>query len=218
MEPTRKPAYCTTREAAGRLGVSLRTAQLWSESGILEAWKTDGGHRRITLESIERLLKVGRHRSVSLPENNDAAADSNLSPTRSAPVGFQSDRLRVLVVEDDNVLLKLYRLRIAGWGLPVDLLTASNAYEALILVGKELPDLMITDLILPGLDGFDMVRTLSNSAYRDGMEIVVVTGLDQEGIEIRGGLPHGIGVLYKPIPFDTLRDISTTLLARRSEF
>jgi excisionase family DNA binding protein len=50
--------FCTTREAAKLLGVSLRTAQLWSESGLLEAWKTAGGHRRITRDSIECLLSL----------------------------------------------------------------------------------------------------------------------------------------------------------------
>ena len=48
--------FCTTREAADLLGVSIRTAQLWSENGLLAAWKTAGGHRRITRDSIEHLL------------------------------------------------------------------------------------------------------------------------------------------------------------------
>lgn len=50
---------CSTREAAQILGVSLRTVQLWVDSGILLAWKTVGGHRRITLESVERLKNEG---------------------------------------------------------------------------------------------------------------------------------------------------------------
>ena len=35
--------FCTTREAAALLGVSLSTAQNWAESGLLESWKTEGG-------------------------------------------------------------------------------------------------------------------------------------------------------------------------------
>eukprot|EP01036_Dinobryon_divergens_P016193 gene16192-21946_t len=40
--------FCTTREAASRLGISIGTVQLWVEKGLLSAWKTEGGHRRVT--------------------------------------------------------------------------------------------------------------------------------------------------------------------------
>jgi len=49
---------CTTRQAAEALGVALRTAQLWTESGRLRAWKTEGGHRRILVESVRELLNA----------------------------------------------------------------------------------------------------------------------------------------------------------------
>lgn len=48
---------CTTTEAARSLGVSVRTIQLWVDSGALQAWKTVGGHRRIPIKSLERLRK-----------------------------------------------------------------------------------------------------------------------------------------------------------------
>lgn len=47
--------YCTTAEAARSLGVSIRTIQLWVDDGVLSAWKTVGGHRRITLDSLNKL-------------------------------------------------------------------------------------------------------------------------------------------------------------------
>lgn len=46
---------CSTREAAEMLGVSLRTIQLWVDGGVLDAWKTAGGHRRVSFDSIQRL-------------------------------------------------------------------------------------------------------------------------------------------------------------------
>lgn len=49
----------STREASELLGVSLRTVQLWVDSGVLQAWKTAGGHRRISSASVEALLKGG---------------------------------------------------------------------------------------------------------------------------------------------------------------
>ncbi|MCX8145879.1 MAG: excisionase family DNA-binding protein [Azovibrio sp.] len=47
----------STREASELLGVSLRTVQLWVDSGVLQAWKTAGGHRRISKASVDALLK-----------------------------------------------------------------------------------------------------------------------------------------------------------------
>jgi len=47
----------TTREAAQLLGVAVSTAQLWMESGALPAWKTPGGHRRVHLSAVNRLLE-----------------------------------------------------------------------------------------------------------------------------------------------------------------
>ena len=198
---TRSRNYCTTREAADRLGVSLRTAQLWVDSGILEAWKTEGGHRRITLTSVERLMQ---QKSATAP-----AAESEGMPV--------NDRLKVLVVEDDNVLLKLYRMRIAAWNLPIDVTTASNGYEALVLIGREQPDLMISDLLMPGIDGFQMIRTLSASSFREGMEVVIVSGISDQEIQQAGGLPAGVRHLPKPVPFAELKLIAETLLARRAE-
>lgn len=51
--------YCSTTEAALSLGVSTRTIQLWVDSGVLAAWKTAGGHRRVLIESVEKLKISG---------------------------------------------------------------------------------------------------------------------------------------------------------------
>lgn len=198
MPLSNKIAFCTTREAAQLLGVSLRTAQLWVESGLLEAWKTEGGHRRILRASVDRLLagKAG-----TLP----AAAQGDEEP------------LQVLVVEDDNILLKLYQLRIAAWKLPLALSVAGNGYEGLMRIGRKSPDLLVLDLAMPGMDGFQMLHHLVHSPFREGMEIAVVTGLDEEEIADRGGLPQGVTLLPKPVPFARLREIVERLLHKREQ-
>lgn len=205
--------YCTTREAAQMLGVSLRTVQLWTESGLLEAWKTEGGHRRITRASVQRLL------AGEPPAEAAASPDAAVAPARATarePGGLE--RIRVLVVEDDVVLMKLYRNVIATWGLPIDVITANNGVEGLIRVGRDMPDLMISDLSMPGMDGFQLIRNLSISSFREGMTIVVVTGLTAEDIAERGGLPADVAVFPKPVPFQRLRAIAEGLLARRAAY
>lgn len=205
MNALSRTAYCTTREAAHLLGVSLRTAQLWVESGVLEAWKTEGGHRRIARSSVQSLLKKGAQRAAP-HASTSAAVESSLR------------HLKVLVVEDDVVLLKLYRAALSSGPVPVEVISVSNGGDALIHIGRDEPDLLITDLSMPGLDGFQLVRSLADSAFRAGIEIVVVTGLDSAAIARLGGLPEGLRVMSKPVPFAELQNLLVTLHQRRAAY
>lgn len=183
---------CTTREAARRLGVSLRTVQLWTESGVLDAWKTPGGHRRVLLTAVERIL------------------------LQRVPSAARASRreLDVLVVEDEPTLLDLYRFNFAEFAVPVTLRTASNGYEGLIRIGERRPDVLVTDLMMPGIDGFRMLRTLTARPELSDMRVIVVTGLQSRDVEDRGGLPLDVTVLGKPIPFDRLEQILIDQAAR----
>ena len=187
----------STREAAKLLGVALRTVQLWVESGVLPAWKTAGGHRRIAREAVNQLLSQ-RREAIS-------PASSSTTPA-----------FRVLVVEDEPDLLRLFRLVIESWGLPLELTLASNGFEALVRVGESHPDLLITDLNMPGMDGFRMFRSLRNFGQKlEHLEVVVVTALGSLEIDDRGGLPPDIKVFTKPVPFSELERLVRDRLAQR---
>jgi excisionase family DNA binding protein len=185
-------SFCTTREAATLLGVSVGTVQLWVESGLLQAWKTAGGHRRVLRDSVERLL----HKKPSAPVGS-----------RVVDVTGQR-RLRVMVVEDDPSLLRLYETQLARWPLPMELTLMDNAISALLHMGRGGPDLLITDLHMPEMDGFAMLRVLNQSPEMTQTKIVVVSGLDADEISARGGVPPGVEVLAKPIPFARLLSIA----------
>jgi excisionase family DNA binding protein len=189
----------TTREAAKLLSISLRTAQLWVEAGILKAWKTVGGHRRILRTSVDELL-AQRQGQIAPSQHSVTAAPEAREPA--------SGDFMMLVVEDDPALLRLYELTIAGWKPPVKLTLAQSGWEALIAIGHERPDVLVTDLRLPGMDGFRMMRVLTSAPElgRD-MHIIVVTGLDKGEIEAFGGLPESITVLHKPLSFPALEKL-----------
>ncbi len=202
--------FCTTREAAALLGVSLSTAQLWAESGLLEAWKTGGGHRRISRQSIERLLAnpAGRDVPAEVVPTRRATDVAQGSATPPAP-------FNILVVEDDPTLRRLYELNLHGWPMQPEIRTAGDGYEALICMGNTKPDLLIADLQMPGMDGFRMLHTISNAPELAGMVIVVVSGLDAEEIVLGGGVPDGIPLLPKPVPFDQLLAIAEQVAGER---
>ena len=187
---------CSTRDAAKMLGTSLRTIQLWVDSGLLDAWKTVGGHRRIKVESVKKLLEnrlVNKAARPPLPRHIQRG---------------DAEPLSILVVEDDEDLLKLYRAHIFSWEVQVNLVTAPNGFHGLIKIGELTPDILITDLNMPGMDGFEMIRALRQSHSFDDLEVVVVTGLDSHEIESHGGLPPDIRIFGKPVPFGTLEKIA----------
>lgn len=178
--------FCTTREAATLLGVSVGTTQLWVDNGLLSAWKTPGGHRRVTRESVDKLLHVKMTAATSLPKRSDPP------------------RLKVLVVDDDRNLLRLYQVVMAQWPMLPQVTAVDSGIEALLLLERERPDLMLVDLKMPGIDGFQMLRILKDDPTYAEMSIAVVSGLSEADIVSRGGVPPGIAVLPKPIPFAQL--------------
>lgn len=174
-------AYVSTREAADLLGISLRTAQLWVESGVLLAWKTSGGHRRILRKSVDALL-AERVRQSS----------GSISSAASSKAG-----LKAVVVEDDQDLLRLIELTLSDLPQNIDVRSAKDGFAGLVLIGQFLPDLVIADLNMPGMDGFRMINSLVGSEFAPA-KIIVSTALSPADIEQRGGLPEMIEVLQKP--------------------
>ena len=174
---------CSTREAADRLGVSLRTVQLWSEAGLIRAWKTPGGHRRILLASIDELV-LRRGGIARRPHGGN---------------------YQVLVVEDEPDFRRLFELHLRSWDLAIELQSVPSGFDALLRIGAARPDLLITDLRMPGIDGFEMLRALKASGAISELEIIVVTALSDHTIQERGGLPGGVTVLHKPLRFAQLR-------------
>ncbi|MFA5597884.1 MAG: helix-turn-helix domain-containing protein [Pusillimonas sp.] len=178
----------STREAADRLGVSVRTVQLWVESGALDAWKTPGGHRRIPVDSVEAMLQ----------QRNGVGTDESHN-TRNPP-GTEDNALRVLVVEDDPHLQEIYTLVINSLPFSVDLDTAGDGFGGLIKAGSKQPHVIIADLMLPGMDGFRMIRALLEMPETQATTIYVISALTSAEIEERGGLPQSVQAIVKPAP------------------
>ena len=187
--------FISTAQAARQLGLSLGAVQQMVESGTLAGWKTAGGHRRIRQDSVDALL---------------ARARSPSAPTRSG-----GDRLRVMVVEDDRLLQNIYRETFLTWSLPIDVHVMEHGLDALVEVGREPPDLLIADLRIPGIDGFEMIRRLRDNPLSSDIAIVVVSALGPKEIAASGGLPEDITVYRKPIPFHELHGYVQALISIR---
>lgn len=185
--------YCGTTYAARVLGLSVATVQALVESGELQAWKTSGGHRRISLRSLASFMR-----------------QQGVEPQ---PTAVQERRLRVLAVDDDEAMREVYRGHFEAWDLPLDFTIMGSAMEALIDISSINPDVLVADLRMPSVDGFEMIRKLSASASHHGMAIVAVTGLSLAEIAERGGLPASVVCRFKPLDMSWLQGFLAGFLA-----
>lgn len=186
--------FLSTSEVARLLGVAIGTVQRMVESGALPAWKTGGGHRRIDARKVRELLAASR--SAQHPPDTPAA-------------------LVLLIAEDDALMRSLYQKKIARWRLPIDLHLVDDGFAALIEAGRQRPDVMIVDLHMEGMDGFELIRRVTASRTLRATRIIVATGLDAAQIHAAGGLPPGITVLNKPLSFSELSGFMRACLHQR---
>jgi excisionase family DNA binding protein len=187
--------YCGTSYAAKLLNLSVGTVQTLVEKNELQAWKTQGGHRRISLQSVEDYQRRHRIQSNSILNSNE--------------------RLRVLVVEDDDSLLRTFQAHFDKWDLAIDATCMTSAIEALLDLPVLKPQVLITDLRLPGVDGFELIRRLNQHPQLSGMAVLAMTGMSAADVARKGGLPDGVQMLRKPIDLGWLHGYFHALLSLR---
>lgn len=187
--------YCGTSYAARLLKVSVGTVQNLVESNSLKAWKTQGGHRRISLQSIQ-----------------EYQLSHNLVP---ASIYVSGAKLRVLVVEDDENTRLMYQAYFDRWSLPLDVVMYASAMEALLDMPAMQPQVLVTDLKMPKMDGFQFIKTVRDHKLFPMLPIIAITGLSKDQIEEKGGLPRDVQVLEKPIDMEWLRGFFEALIAMK---
>jgi excisionase family DNA binding protein len=185
----------TTHDVATELGITIRTVQLWVEQGVFDAWKTPGGHRRITRESFTK---------VALRRSNYGKSHAN------------NARLKVVIVEDNAEILTLYRMTIECWKLPIDVMYIANGWAGIVGIAQSNPDLLITDLKMPELDGFAVIKAIRGLPEFAHMSIIVVSGMQNSEILDTGSIPNDVSIYCKnPIPFIEIKAFIQDKLNRK---
>lgn len=199
------PNDCSTRDVAKVLGLAVRSVQLMVDRGELDAWKTPGGHRRIARASVERWL--AERSWVAAPQRGLAAVTveeavdvravtpvMRVEPSRNPAPRPQ----RVLLIEDSAHFQNLVRLLIAHELPDVEVHVADDGIVGLALAGELQPDVLIVDILLPGIDGATLIARLRSHPQFQRSRLIVLTSLDERQRSAYAFALEGLPVVHKP--------------------
>ena len=91
---------------------------------------------------------------------------------------------KILLVEDDKSLREIYNVRLGAEGY--DIVSAGDGEEALALAIKERPDLIVSDVMMPKISGFDMLDILRSTTETKNVKVIMMTALSNEEQRRRG--------------------------------
>ncbi len=103
---------------------------------------------------------------------------------------------KILVVDDDQTIVKVIKNILEGEGF--DVAIAYDGIDALVQVKEYKPDLIVLDIMMPELNGYDVCHKIKFDSPYKNVPIIIITSRDQE-IDPRIGQMMGIGYLQKPL-------------------
>jgi len=200
-----EPDECSTIEAARLLGLAVRSVQLMVDRGELQAWKTPGGHRRISRASVqhwqaERLQSARSGRAPRRP-----AETSPQIPVAAGP--------RVLLIEDSRHFQNLVSLLVRQHFPHVDLHVADDGIAGLALAGQLQPAVLLVDILLPGIDGAALITALRSHPAFGGCRLIVITSMDGSALDPYRFALTGVPVVHKPALVAELPSLLAAALA-----
>ena len=166
--------WLTLGQAAAFLGAAQSTVRKWADGGRLPAFYTPGGHRRFRRADLEAFLAGPRRGS-----------------------GPRSAGASVLVVDDDPGLREFIRANLEAEGYSVR--EAGSASEGLAALDEEPPDLILLDVLMPKMDGWEMLRRVQERHGVDAIQVIMYSGkVEEAGKAEERGAQAFIGKPFDP--------------------
>ena len=122
--------------------------------------------------------------------------NSNINPN------IDVDKLKVLIVDDVPLNILLVRKMLGLFTFKVK--TAANGQQALDMISNEVPDLMLLDLMMPGIDGFEVIRRVRASDDTKDLPIIILSALNSEADIVKGMELGANDFVNKPIIMERL--------------
>lgn len=144
----------TTHEISRLLQVDPSSVSKWIDRGILLAFRTPGGHRRVRGADLRNFL-IAHHMPI--------------------PDELGTGRIRLIAVDDERAVLEGLRRVLKPYEGQVELFTTSSGIEAVLMVTELKPDGLLIDLNMPDVDGLEVCRRISSRREMEGVLLVTMT-------------------------------------------
>jgi two-component system OmpR family response regulator len=146
----------TVGQTAELCRVSKKTVLNWIYDGALKAFTTYGGHYRVWPVNLKKFLD---------------------STGMDIPFNYVDDRTtHLLVIDDDRDYAEMLKVAINSELPSIEVITTDNGYEGLMLIGEIKPQLVVLDIKMPKIDGFQVLELLKSRKAEHDMKILVVSG------------------------------------------
>lgn len=149
------PDDLSTHDVASLCGVAPRTVLRWVDAGVLPGYQTGGGRRRVRKADLVTFM---RGKGMDIP--------AALAPNRN----------RVAIVDDDRLHVQMLSRMLTETYPGITVETAADGFAAGAMLFSFKPNLIFLDLVMPGMDGFEVCRRIRADSAFDNVGIVIVTG------------------------------------------
>jgi excisionase family DNA binding protein len=172
--PADEPDWLTLGQAAKYLGMAQSTVRKWSDTRRLRTFYTPGGHRRYRRSDLDAFLSRGG---------------------ATAPSRAEGRRL-ILIVDDDDQVREFIRVNLEMEGYVVR--EAASAEEGLAAIDEQSPDLILLDVMMPQVDGWEMLRRLQKRHGVDAVPVIMFSGKVDESAVKNASSRGAQGFIGKP--------------------
>jgi len=175
----------TVSQASKYCNVSSKTIINWIDAGHIKAYKTVGGHRRIKKEDLDHFLKG---KGMPLPEEAKV-----------------EERKKILVVDDDKIIVETIVQALEEDEYGYEMISASDGFEAGLQVNHFKPDLLILDIMMPDINGYEVCQKLKTNPDSKNTKIIVLSAYLDEDAFTQMKEFGADACFSKPLPLEQLK-------------
>lgn len=185
----------TVFTASKYCNVSSKTIINWVDDGHIKSYRTVGGHRRIKRDDLEAFM---RKQGIPIPEEKVAG-----------------DRKKILVVDDDLIIVESIVQALEEDEYDYEVISASDGFEAGLQVKHFNPDLLILDIMMPDIKGFEVCKKIKSNEATKHIKIIVLSAyLDED--KFKQMTESGADICFsKPLPLSKLKEEVAQLLGTK---